>query len=225
VSNLCHFGHNIAYFLYSLDWTKFQKFLESPTAKQLAAFSDALADGYDDEYDEFDEDDPIHEWFKDKKATAAVIKSRLAMPDWYSDLSYMGKGLWEPAICTMAHSKEFGFKSHSNGIYWDVIEVARKHHKVPVNAINNLAISQFGTRPLRYVPNPKKRVSLSDWHPTHSMHTPNETVQMLNELEDAGTFITSSDRQGAREDYENELMPALDSIVKAKRMLYVSVDT
>jgi hypothetical protein len=110
------------------------------------------------------------------------------------------------------------FNGHSNGIYWDVIEVSQKHHKAPVNTIKNLAISQFGARPLRYLPEPKTRADLSDWFPV-------ETVQMLKELEDAGTSIASSDRQGARQDYENELMPALESIVKAKRMLYVSVDT
>ena len=39
-----------------------------------------------------------------------------------------------------------------------------------------------------------------------------------------GSILAPPDRQ-ARSDYEEQLMPALEKIVKARRMLFVHVDT
>ena len=49
------------YMIYSLDWDKFQSFVNHPTDKQLAAFtkwiSEGLGDGDDDEIDDDEIDD------------------------------------------------------------------------------------------------------------------------------------------------------------------------
>lgn len=66
---------------------------------------------------------------------------------------------------------------------------------------------------------------MSDWFPDHSMHTPEEVKQLVTELAAAAPTIDASDSDTAKTDYENELMPAAESVAKAGRLLYISVDT
>jgi hypothetical protein len=57
------------------------------------------------------------------------------------------------------------------------------------------------------------------------MHTPEEVKQLVTELAAAAPTIDASDSDTAKTDYENELMPAAESVAKAGRLLYISVDT
>src|SRR5262249_406875 len=99
------------YIIYSLDWGKFQKFVQSPTPGQLAAFASRLCDGLD-EY-EFDEGDLMRAWPTKAKALAPIAAKRLALPDWYGDLSAAGRTLWESAIfgvCMNCEENDVGFR-------------------------------------------------------------------------------------------------------------------
>jgi hypothetical protein len=139
------------YIIYSLDWGKFQKFLERPTPGQLAVFAGRLCD--DLESYEFDEGDPILAWPTNPKALAPVAAKRLALPDWYGDLSASGKAHWESAIfgvCMDCEEIDVGFRVDDDGVYFDVIELAWKQLGVVPGQISDVALSAFGYRPYRY---------------------------------------------------------------------------
>ena len=85
-----------------------------------------------------------------------------------------------------------------------------------------LALSAFGTRPFRYHPKPRRA---SGWDPMHSMHAPDETRRMLAELRSAGAAVAASGDEDAREQYEEELIPALEGITADGRALFIQVDT
>ena len=152
------------YIIYSLDWSKFQKFVERPTPGQLAAFASRLCDGLE-EY-EFDEGDPIRAWPTKAKALAPIVAKRLALPAWYGDLSATGKAFWEGAIfgaCMDGEGIDLGFRQDSDGVYFDVIELAWKQLGVVPGQISDVALSAFGYRPYRYHPETKPAQSRKEY--------------------------------------------------------------
>lgn len=170
------------YIIYSLDWSKFQKFVERPTPGQLATFASRLSDGLE-EY-EFAEGDPVLTWPTDAKSLAPIAAKRLALPDWYGDLSATGKALWEGAVfgaCLEDEGIDLGFRADNDGIYWDVIELAWKQLGVVPGQISDVAFSAFGYRPFRYHPEAKQAR-------TRQEHE-NEEAERLSVLRDAKGFI------------------------------------
>ncbi|MBI3464403.1 MAG: hypothetical protein HY000_15305, partial [Planctomycetes bacterium] len=75
------------YIIYSLDWDKFRRFVEQPTKQQLLAFADLLSDEFDRHRREFNKGDPVSKWPSDRESLAKIAAQRLALPDWYGDLS------------------------------------------------------------------------------------------------------------------------------------------
>lgn len=225
------------YIIYSLDAGKFRAFIERPTNEQLTALGRLMQGGLEEWEGEFDDGDPVAEWPTDPKALAPIAAKRLAQSDWYGDLSQVAKTLWEGVIfgaCMKHKPIDVGFRQDDEGIYWDVIKIARKHLGVPANTINDTALSTFGTRPFRFFPAPKAKKkgwfsfgsgSDDEWTPMHSMHAPDEVQKMQAELKAAGPAIKAAKNDEAREQYEENLMPALETIVQDGRMLFVQVDT
>ncbi len=141
------------YIIYSLDWSKFQQFVENPTPGQLAVLANIVSDALQDE-DEVGDDALTRAWPEDKAAQARFLADRLARPDWYSDLSDAGRGVWENVIFDVGLGDtplEFGFRVDSDGVYWDVVDVAFRHLKVAPDEITEVAFSAFGKSPFRYV--------------------------------------------------------------------------
>jgi hypothetical protein len=285
------------YFIYSLDWGKFQQFVERPTPGQLAAFARFLGDGLQ-EY-EFDEADPMRAWPTKAKALAPIAAKRLALPDWYGDLSATGKAVWEGAIfgaCMDCEEIDVGFRADNDGVYFDVIELAWKQLGVVPGQISDVALSAFGYRPYRYRPEPKpaktrkehekeeaerrqalteakgfidellndtKKVKaapdpnkmmeelkegksdsimkalmgafddvqegggthLEEWQPMHSIHAPDEVRNMLAELRSVESAIQKAKKKDVRQQYEEDLLPAITSVADEGRMLFIQVDT
>jgi hypothetical protein len=288
------------YIIYSLDWGKFQGFVERPTPGQLAAFASLLCDGLE-EY-EFDEGDPLRAWPTKAKALAPIAAGRLALPDWYGDLSATGKAVWEGAIfgaCMEGGGIDLGFRADNDGVYWDVMELAWKQLGVVPGQISDVALSAFGCRPYRYHPetepaktrkdyekeeagrrsalkelkgevdefleelgateppskaDPQKMLeevqqgtsgdimkalmgffddvaegggggTLEEWEPMHSMHTPDEVRQMLAELRSVESTMLKARKKDVRRQYEEDLLPALNSVADDQRMLFIQVDT
>jgi hypothetical protein len=170
------------YIIYSLDWGKFQTFVNSPAPGQLIAFARWLCDGLE-EY-EFDEADPVRTWPTKPKALAPVAARRLALSDWYGELSATGKALWEGAIvgvCMDDQGIDFGFRVDNDGIYWDVMELAWKQLGVVPGQISDVAISAFGYRPYRYHPETKPAKTRKEYD--------KEEAERRSALTDAKLFV------------------------------------
>ncbi len=189
------------YIIYSLDWDKFQNFVNNPTRKQLLAFAEIVSDGLDGDDAEMEDDDPVRDWPSEPEELCDQVKERLARPDWYGDLSDVGKRIWSSAVdgfCRNADRKTVGFRVDNDGIYWDLLELAWKLLKVEPNQIvPDVALSAFGRRPYHYHP-PTDTAdkegdepedddeSYGDEWSAHSMHTPDEVRKMLEELRRSG---------------------------------------
>lgn len=215
------------YIIYSLDWDKFQKFVNNPTSKQLLNFAEIISDGLDGADDAFEENDPIQDWPNEPEELCELVKERLARPDWYGDLSEGGKSIWSAAVdgfCSYKCPKEVGYRVDHDGIYWDLIDLARKHFKAPLEEVlPDVALSAFGLRPYRcqnVTPDPDA------YEPQfmHSMHAPDEVRKMLEELKAIGPAIEKSRNKQAIGDYDG-LLPVLETLDKENRMLFVQVDT
>ncbi len=64
-----------------------------------------------------------------------------------------------------------------------------------------------------------------DWSPMHSMHTPDEVQQMRGELESVAPAMKATKNQDARQQYADDLMPAIERVARDGRMLFIQVDT
>jgi hypothetical protein len=242
------------YFICSLDWGKFQSFVDHPTDKQLLAFAERLAeqlggdvdgDDDDDEWDEDDdvddddddhderdeendEEDPIRAWPREPAALCSLGKERLTRPDWYGDLSDSGKEAWSEAMaafCRKEGPDGVGFRADHDGIYWTLIDAALKALNVASEQVlPDLALSAFGQRPYRYHPDANAERDFYAWHPMHSMQTPDEVRKMLDELQTVAPAIEASKNQEAIHDYD-ALVPVLEQLAEENRMLFIEVDT
>ena len=216
------------YILYSLDWDKFQSFVNNPTRKQLLMFAELISDGLDEHDGAFEDGDPVHDWPSEPVELCDPVKERLGRPDWYGDLSDVGKDIWRNAVfgfCSSADRDAVGFRVEHDGIYWDVLELAHKLLKLPSNRFApDVALSAFGERAYRYHPPTDAAGDFFDWRPMHSMHTPDEVRTMLEELRSIGPAIENATDKQAVRDYD-ALISVLEKLDKQRRMLFVQVDT
>lgn len=215
------------FIIYSLDWPKFQQMVEGPSPQQLTLLAKELAAEREELDGEFDDGDPILDWPEDAKSLVSIVAKRLAMPDWYGDLSRAGKDLWEQTIygaCMNCKKLGLGFRVDSDGVYWDLLQVARDALHVPPNQVTSVALSAFGNRPFRYHPPAKRVTRFDDWSPTHSMHPPEEVQKMLAELKSVEAAIVASNDE-VRRQYEEELLPSVAKVAKDGRLLFIGVDT
>lgn len=274
------------YIIYSLDTNKFRELVEHPTPGQLAALGQLLSDAFEEFDGQFEEGDPILEWNTNSGSFAQIAAQRLALPDWYSDLSVTGKHLWESVIfnaCMNCDEIDVGFRVDNDGIYWDVIEIAWKKLGVFSNKNNDIALATFGKQPFRshasvtpgegddpdanleslnalaeflktakenpetFLDGLANQDGISDrhknalsafmsddddededpevWYSMHSMHMPDQVQKMLTELKSVEPAMKTTKIKDARRQYEEDLIPALESIVKDGRMLFIQVDT
>jgi hypothetical protein len=214
------------YIIYSLDWPKFTALVERPTAAQLAVLAKGLADEREGLDGEFDEDDPIADWPEDPKALAPVVAERLARADWYGDLSEVGRQLWETAFyvtCMRSKKLGVGFRVDSDGVYWDVINLIVKQLGDRPETPGKSAVSRFGTVPFRYHPPAKRRSA--GWTPMHSMHPPDEVKRMLAELRSVAPAVEAAKDPDVREQFTEELLPAVERVAADGRLLFIQVDT
>ncbi len=179
------------YVIYSLDWGKFQQFVEHPTPKQLTVLARMVNDALEDE-DGVGDDVLTRAWPKGRAAQARMLADRLARPDWYSDLSDAGKSVWESIIFEVGLGDEgikLGFRVDSDGVYWDVVELAWKHLAVAPDEVTEVAFSAFGKSPFRYsgptrAPQPQGRHESEE---TGRQSSPQSLRQVLDRLLDAAT--------------------------------------
>ena len=216
------------YVLYSLDWDRFQSLVNNPTRKQLLKFAELISDGLDEHDGKFEDGDPVHDWPSEPLELCDLVKDRLARPDWYGDLSDVGKDVWCNAIfnfCSSTKRDAVGCRVEHDGIYWDVLELARKLLKLSPNRFSpDVVLSAFGERAYRYHPLTEVAGDFFYWRPLHSMHTPGEVRTMLEELGSIGPAIENATDKRAVRDYDS-LISVLEKLDKQRRMLFVQADT
>jgi hypothetical protein len=216
------------YVLYSLDCDKFQSLVNNPTRNQLLKLAELISDGLDQHDGEFKDGDPAHHWPSKPEELSDLVKERLARPDWYGDLSDVGKEIWCSAVydfCSTTGPHAVGFRVDHDGIYWDVLALARKQLNVAPDQFSpDVALSAFGVRAYRYHPRTDVAGDLFAWRPLHSMHTPDEVRTMLGELRSIGPAIENATDEEAASDYDS-LISVLEKLDKRRRMLFVHVDT
>jgi hypothetical protein len=216
------------YVLYSLDWERFQSLVNNPTRKQLLKFAKLISDGLDQHDGAMEEGDPVHDWPSKPAELCDRVKDRLARPDWYGDLSAVGKEIWCSAVfsfCSSTDRDAVGFRVEHDGIYWDVLELAKKLLNLPPNRFSpDVALSGFGERAYCYHLPTDVAADFFSWRPMHSMHTPDEVRTMLGELRSIGPAIENATDQQAVRDYDS-LISVLENLDKKRRMLFVQVDT
>lgn len=214
------------YIIYSLDWQKFSAMVERPTESQLRTLAEVVVEIRDEFEGEFEADDPVLHWPADVPSLAPIVAQRLALADWYGDLSTEGKNLWEATIssgCMNRKELNVDFRVDSDGFYWDVIEVAWRALGIKPNGEGTAALAAFGQRPFRCFLPPAR--SFTDWHATHSMHPPEEVQRMLAELQSIRGAIVGSGNGDAIDQYDAELLPSMERIASDGRLLFVQVDT
>ena len=211
------------FILYSLDWPQVKQFMESPDEVRLLKLAQLVSDEMDQVDGELDDGDPVASWPADPVELAPVLAQRIALPDWYGDLSDSGKSAWEWGFSAFCSDDDvFAFEVESDGVYWNIHSEALKHHGLKDDVIGDMEITHFGTRPFRYRQQGKR--SFDHYYPYHSMHTPDEVKKLVEQFSAAESTILSSRYEEVQDDYE-ELMPVLHRLVEANRVLYVSVDT
>jgi hypothetical protein len=215
------------YIIYSLDWPKFTALVERPTPAQLAVLARGLADEREELDGEFDEGDPVADWPEDPKSLARVVAERLALADWYGDLSEVGRRLWETAFyvtCMRSERLDVGFRVDSDGVYWDVINLIVERLGDRPETPGKSAMSRFGTVPFRCPAPPRQRYS-SGWTPMHSMHPPDEVRRMLAELRSVAPAVEAAKDPDVRQQFTEELRPAVERVAADGRLLFIQVDT
>ena len=215
------------YPIYSLDWDKFRRFVDAPSRRQLLAYCDRISKELDAADGQFEDNDPLRDWPSEPEELCSLIESRLKQADWYGDLSDAGKSLWDSALTGFCNGgkKDLGFRVESDGVSWEVIELAARHHGIQGSGITEAILSHFGKRPYRFHPPAGWRPTFGGWMPYHSMHTPEEVQRLLQELKEAGPTILSASHKDAKRDYEEELLPAVEKVARTGRLLYIAVDT
>lgn len=203
------------YIIYSLDWGKFLDLVNRPTKQQLKVLAEFLRN----EAEDYGDDD----WPSSKAALAKAITQRLAQAEWYEDLSDTGKTVWDLMMFQTCRDDavDVGFRVDSDGVYWDVIDIVCADIKKRADPNAEIAMQAFGNRPFRCGVDPGG----GEWSPMHSMHAPDDVRRMLEELRSAEAAVVASGDEDARQQYEEELIPALERIVADGRGLFIQVDT
>lgn len=203
------------YILYSIDADKFRRLVEQPTQHEIKTLRKMLAERLEDLDGECEDDDPILQWNSSPAALEAVVRQRLASDDWYGDLSTAGKELWEGLIfdiCTDNNVLDLGFRVESDGIYWDVINVAFAKLKIPQETINDKALSTFGQRPFRYCPAPMNHEARPVLDPESQKASLQELQQFLEEgQQDPTTLLAKlAEQEGILPEHKQSLIDLLN---------------
>jgi hypothetical protein len=184
------------YYLYTLDEPKFERFVNEPTTDERMALARLVSDGLDSVDGQLAPDDPIRGWPSEPEALCDIVADRLKRPDWYGDLSNPGKRLWEGAFLSFVMNdkrgkKAVGYRVDFEPVYWDVIDLARRHHGLSGDADPTHVLSRFGMGGYRYHPPRLDRPinMFEDWRPMHSVHPAEEVGALLDALRQAAPTI------------------------------------
>jgi hypothetical protein len=206
------------YFLYTLDKDVFSQLTTAPTREQGLVLADYLR-----EYLASSDDEPSAMWPGDREALAGLIVRRLALPDWYSDLSYEDAHVWDSVLLSLdgepGEALGIGFQcSDYESIYWDCAEAAADRGATMV------AEPAFGNSGFRYFGKPTSDYSN---YPMYTLYTPDRARHLLAQLEEVEPHFRSlaGGEGSVREQFFEGLLPPVRGAVARGRVLWVQTDT
>ena len=212
------------YYLYTLDNMVFTQLTTSPTKKQGQVLADFLLEELEDLLEESDDGAEASIWPLDRNALAELIVKRLALPDWYSDLSYDDATIWDSVIHSLSDEPgeaiRIGFQcSDYENIYWDCAEIAEEQ------GATMMAEPRFGSSGYRYFGKPTDDFAN---YPLYSFFMPDQTQELLAQLDRVEPYFAelSDDSEGSpREQFFEGLLPTVKYAVEKNRILWVQTDT
>jgi hypothetical protein len=215
------------YFIYSIDNGVFTQLTTSPTTEQGLALADSILEEGIEYYLNDSNDKEAARWPKDREALADVIVKRLALAEWYSDLSPNGAEVWDRIIGALDDEPGeligIGFRCYDyDSIYWDCAEIAAEH------GASMMAEPTFGGSGFRYFGKPpRKHWSRPTYSPMYSLFVPEQTRTLLSQLEAVEPFFASlPDEEGSpREQFFEGLLPPVRHAAANGRVLWVQTDT
>ena len=211
------------YYLHSLDWGQLVELVDNPSTEMIAAFTDIFRTCLESIKGRLKKGYVMHKWPTTAAPLQDVVRSHFKKPNWYQDVTSHEGDAWESALCEFVRTdKRFDDKFHGDDhISWFAISQGIDHHRLIGTDAKELA--DFGTRPFHYARPDEPEMNWL-WYPMHSMHTPEETSKIANQLRAAEESILNCGQLGAAVDYR-VLSGMFDEIVPKKRALYVRVDT
>lgn len=209
------------YFLYTIDNSVFTRLTNSPTKEQGLALADYLCEDLEDYLDEFEDEADAVMWPGDREQLAELIVKRLAMSDWYSDLSDDNALMWDNVLSALndepgeAIGVDFQCADYES-IYWDCADIAAKQ------GATMMAERVFGCSAYRYFGKLSKY-----YDPMYSLYMPDETKTLLAQLEAVKPHFASlpEDEGSPREQFFEGLLPVVEQVVANNRVLWVQTDT
>lgn len=211
------------YHIYSLDAAAFEQLTTAPTAEQGRVLAEAVVEDLEDLLDEYFEEDAADpkKWPQNAKRLAESIGKRLAMPDWYADLTLGDSFIWDTILHTLSDEpgEELGldFRCENDGyLYWDAAIIASKHG-APM-----MAEPQFGNAGFRYSGQSKGDVDL-----LYTFYLPAQVRQLLAQLEKAVPHFETlpEDEEGDRDQFFRGLLDPVKQIAADGRVMWVQTDT
>lgn len=201
------------YFLYSLDTEVFHQLTTSPTIEQAKVFAEYFSSNASNYLEVF-------HW---KEAVfPELIQHRLALSDWYLDLSQEASEMWDEILFSLMDEpgQTLGIDFQCNDyecIDWDCAAMAAEQ------GATMMAETQFGASAYRYNGTP----SYDGYYPMYSFYLPEQCRELLSQLESVEShFLTLPDEEySPREEFFEGLLPAVKNAVSTGRILWIQTDT
>ena len=211
------------YFLSTVDCDVFTRLTTSPTKADGDALADYIVDDLDDFLDEFEDESDAEMWPEDRDELSALIVERLAMSDWYSDLSYDNANMWDNVIFSLQDEpgEQIGVDfrcSDYESIYWDCANIATEQ------GATMMADPIFGSAGFRYFGKPVARYQA---YPLYSVHGPDRVKELLAQLTTIEPHFASLAKGEVtpHEQFFEGLLPTVRSAAEQGRILWVQTDT
>jgi len=211
------------YSLCSLNNNTFSALITSPTLEQGLALANCILDELGDLLEEFENQAEAAKWPTERDPLADLIITRLALPDWYSDLGYDSACLWNNVLYGLQGEagELIGIDvqySDYEGLYFDVAEIAAKQ------GASMMDDPTFGSSGFRY--SGKPACELTVW-PLYSIFTPKQTQRLLLELEAVEPYFASMPKGDGspHEQFFEGLLPTVRKAANDRRFLWVDTDT
>jgi hypothetical protein len=210
------------YFLYTLNHQVFTQLTTAPTREQGLQLVASLRAALEEAEEEAEDEQPTI-WSGSREALANQIVTRLARPDWYSDLSYKDASAWDGVVFALQDTPGRAFRidfqcTDYGGIYWDCAEIAA------AQGAAMMAEPAFGSSGFRYFGKPSSEYSN---YPMYSLFTREQTRELLSQVERVEPHFRSlPEGEGSpKEQFFEGLLPVVREVVVKDRVLWVQTDT